>query len=112
VNVIATPSSLQFGVRSAGAHVTYIMPGSNAAAVGLRAGDTVAKVNDETLEQGGDVELALDRCCTPGARIHLRVSRGGVPVELNGTYEPKNTFGSTVTLFPRRHPNGRVDLVN
>ena len=111
VNVIATPATLRFGVQIADTRVTRVLPDSAAAALEVRAGDEILMVNDETVAQSLDIVKALDRCCRAGGRVRLRVSRNGRSVELEGVADARTTFGPTVPLFPRRRPNGRVDLV-
>ena len=111
VNVIPTPPTLQFGVLTAGTRITRLLPGSTAATLGVRVGDVVVKINEATVTQGLDFEQALGRCCEVGTPIRVLVSRDDTTTELTGTYEPQTTFGPTVPLFARRHPNGRVDLV-
>ena len=111
VNVIPTPPALQFGARISGHRVTYVEPRSNAASLGLRSGDVVIGINEQALPQDTDLDWALTECCRPGAAVRLLVSRQGATVELKGIYEPGNTFGPTVPLFPRRKASGRVDLV-
>jgi hypothetical protein len=111
VNLIPTPATLRFGVRTSGARISYVLPGSNADAAGLRAGDLVIEVNDQAIGPGNDFDEALARCCRAGGSVTLQVVRNGVPRDLNGRYELTDSFGATVPLFPRRHPSGRVDLV-
>jgi len=109
LNQLAPEPALDFGVRSIGTRINRVMPGSNAEGLGVRSGDVLVRLNDETIHGGTDVQEALDEV-KPGAHIDLLVARNNLPVEISGTYEPKLVSGPPRNLFSRSGPSGRVDL--
>ena len=109
LNQLAPEPALDFGVRSIGTRINRVMPGSNAEGLGVRSGDVLVRLNDETVHGGTNVQEALDEV-TPGAHIDLLVARNNLPVEISGTYEPKLVAGPPRNLFSRSGPSGRVDL--
>jgi hypothetical protein len=111
VNLVPTPQTLHFGVMAAGARVTRVIPGSNAAALGLRAGDAIRWINGRALSPGDDLGQVLERCCRDAARMELEVQRNGEVMTLAGALAAPSLYGKAVPMFPRRKPSGRVDLV-
>src|SRR5262249_47748192 len=86
------------------------MPGSNADKIGLRPGDVLMHLNDETLPVGTDISDVLADV-TPGARLSFLVARNNEPVEIEGVYDPQLVKMPPKQLFDRSQPSGRVDLV-
>ena len=82
------PPEPDFGVRSVGTRINRVVPGSNADRIGLKAGDVLVRLNDETVPVGVDVAEALEDI-EPGSPITLLVARNNAPVELSGRYEPQ-----------------------
>ena len=111
VNVVPTPLSTRFGLRLAGLRATYVEPGSNASGIGMRAQDVFEKINDRVVQPGDDLDEMLESCCAVGTPMKVVVLRNGEAVELSGVFDPRSRQGPTVSLFPRRQPTGRVDLV-
>jgi hypothetical protein len=109
LNEMAAEPALDFGVRSIGTRVNRVLPGSNAEQLGLKSGDVLVRLNDQTVRGGTDVQEALDEV-KPGAHIDLLVARDNLPVEIGGTYEPKLATGPPRKLFARSGRSGRVDL--
>jgi hypothetical protein len=109
LNEIDMPPSPDFGVRTVGTRVNRVMAGSNAERIGLKAGDAVVRVNDQTIPAGMDVADALEDTM-PGSRITLLVARDNLPVELSGIYQPQIVTPPPRPLFSRGVPSGRVDL--
>jgi len=109
LNEMAAEPALDFGARSNGTRVNRVVPGSNAERLGLRSGDVLVRLNDQTVRGGTDVQEALDDV-KPGARIDLLVARDNLPVEIAGIYEPKLATGPPRKLFARSGRSGRVDL--
>jgi len=109
LNQMAAEPALDFGVRSIGTRINRVMPGSNAERIGLKSGDVLVLLNDETVHGGTDVQEALDEV-RPGAHIDLLVARDNLPVEIGGTYEPVLATGPPRNLFARSGRSGRVDL--
>jgi len=110
LNELAPEPVLDFGVRSIGTRINRVVPGSNAERLGLKSGDVLVRLNDESVSGGTDVQEALDDV-KAGARITLLVARNNLPVEISGAYEPKLVMGPPRTVFSRSGPTGRVDLM-
>lgn len=109
LNLLTGGPSPQFGVRTHGMRVTYVAPASNAAQIGLRAGDVVTAVNRRVLPIALDLNEVLD-AHQPGTALTLAVARRSGSATLSGTYRP--VMGPRITeLFPTSRPTGRVDLV-
>jgi hypothetical protein len=109
LNEMEMPPSADFGVRTIGARINRVMPGSNAERIGLKAEDAVVRLNDHTLPAGMDVADALEDTM-PGSQITLLVARNNLPVELSGVYQPQVVSKPPRPLFARGAPSGRVDL--
>ena len=109
LNEMAMGPAPDFGVRSIGTRINRVIAGSNAEKIGLRSGDVLVRLNDETVSAGTGVQDALDEV-KPGGHIDLLVARNNLPVEISGTYEPALVTGPPRTLFARAGRSGRVDL--
>jgi membrane-associated protease RseP (regulator of RpoE activity) len=109
LNEMALPPSADFGARSIGKKVNRVVPGSNAERVGLKAGDTLLRVNDRSVAAASDVAEALEDE-PPGSTITLTVARDNAPVELEGVYQPQIVETPAKPLFARGGASGRVDL--
>jgi PDZ domain len=109
LNEMPMPPSPDFGARSAGKKINRIIAGSNADRIGLKAGDTLLRVNDRSVAAASDVADALaDE--PPGSKIALLVARDNAPVELEGIYRPEIVETPPKPLFARGGGSGRVDL--
>jgi len=102
------PAAPDFGVRTVGARINQVIPGSNAEKIGLRRGDGVVRLNDASLN-GVDLADALDGTA-PGTPITLLVARDNQPIEVAGVYDPKVAPVPPRHLFARGAQAGRVDL--
>ena len=109
LNRYSGPPVQDFGARSVGAHITRVMSGSNAERIGLRAGDALLRVNDETIHIDVEIAEAFENV-RPGSKMTLLVVRDNLPIELEGAYEPKTVTPPPRDLFDRSAPSGRVDL--
>jgi PDZ domain-containing protein len=109
VNDMETAPSADFGARSNGTRINRVTPGSNADRIGLKAGDVLVRLNDQTVPSSMDVGDALDDTA-PGSKIDLLVARANLPVELSGVYQPQIVQGPPRHLFARGGTTGRVDL--
>ena len=109
LNDMATPPAADFGVRSNGTRINRVTPGSNAERIGVKAGDVLVRLNDQTVPSSMDVADALEDT-PPGATITLLVARANLPVELTGVYQPPIVQGPPRHLFGRGGSTGRVDL--
>jgi serine protease Do len=66
-----------FGLKSAdGALVSSVVPGSAAAAAGLKAGDVILAVGERAIERAGSLSSAIG-LSTPGQTVKLKVWRDG-----------------------------------
>jgi len=109
LNEMPMPPSADFGARSIGLRVNKVAEGSNAARVGLKAGDVLLRVNDRSVAAASGVGDALSDE-PPGSKIALLVARDNQPVELEGIYQPQIVETPPKPLFARGGAPGRVDL--
>jgi PDZ domain-containing protein len=109
LNDMPVPPSADFGTRSNGTRINRVMPGSNAERIGLKAGDVLVRLNDQTVPSSIEVGEALEDT-PPGSKIELLVARDNLPVELSGVYQPQIAQGPPKHLFARAGTSGRVDL--
>lgn len=109
LNDMAQPPSGDFGVRSAGMRVNRVVPGSNAEQMGVKAGDVLLRLNDQSVAASSDVAGALEDT-PPGSTITLMVVRDNLPVELSGVYRPQIVETPPKHLFARTGTAGRVDI--
>jgi hypothetical protein len=109
LNEIPVPPAPDLGVRSNGTRINRVVPGSNAERIGLKAGDVLVRLNEQTVPSSMDVGEALEDT-PPGSKIDLLVARANLPVELSGTYQPQIVEGPPRHLFARGGTTGRVDL--
>jgi hypothetical protein len=109
LNDMPMPPSADFGVRSIGMRINRVVEGSNAARMGLKAGDVLLRLNDRSVAAASDVADALSDE-PPGSKIALMVVRDNLPVELEGIYQPQIAETPPRHLFARGGASGRVDL--
>ena len=110
LNRRATKPMLDFGVRSSGRRINRLAHGSNAAQLGLRAGDVVMAINSLPTPVG--VDLAEVFGAFPAGRpVVLSIERAGTPVRITGRYAPTLAADDGRLMFPADGPSGRVDLV-
>ena len=110
VNRLATRPALDFGIRASGAHINRVVKGSNAELIGLRSGDVVLAINNQSPSQGTDLADLL-RSYPPGRPVLFTVTRGGDSVRLAGRYAPTVLPGESDEMFPRQRESGRIDLI-
>jgi membrane-associated protease RseP (regulator of RpoE activity) len=110
LNDMPMPPSADFGARSAGMRINRVMDGSNAARIGLKAGDVLLRLNDRSVAAASDVADALSDE-PPGSQITLLVARDNAPVDLAGVYQPQIVDTPPKHLFARGGASGRVDIV-
>src|SRR5262249_59492223 len=92
-----------------GTRINRVTPGSNADRIGLKPGDVLVRLNDQTVPSSMDVGDALEDT-PPGSKIALLVARDNLPVELSGVYQPQIAQGPPKHLFARAGASGRVDV--
>jgi poly(3-hydroxybutyrate) depolymerase len=110
LNDYVGPPVADFGVRAVGNRINRIVPGSNAEKIGLKPGDVLMHLNDETLPAGIDIADVLADV-KPGSTLQFLVARDNAPVEIEGKYAPDIVKMPPRQLFDRSRPWGRVDLV-
>jgi predicted esterase len=110
VNNMIGPPAPDFGIRSVGYRINRVIPGSNADRIGLKAGDALVRLNDETVRVNADVSEVFEDI-KPGSDITLLVARNNAPVELAGKYDPQIVTPAPRQLFDRSVASGRVDLL-
>ena len=89
-------------------HVTTVLPGSNAEAIGLKAGDLVLGINGRMLPDALSL-LQFLSIYEGGEKLTLSVSREGKTLDLSGVYKPE-VLTRLVPLFGHPRTWGRVDL--
>jgi predicted esterase len=109
LNDYAGPAAPDFGVRASGHRVQRVVAGSNAEKLGVKAGDVLMHLNDQTIPMAQDISEALEQV-EPGSPITLLVARNNEPVEIAGVYQPQIVKLPARQLFDRSLPWGRVDV--
>ena len=79
-NLIASQPRPDFGARSIGNHINRVMPGSNAERMGLKAGDALVRLNDQTVHVAVDVEEIVTRFALECIRGLIESGRSSVDV--------------------------------
>jgi hypothetical protein len=110
VNRRVAAAAADFGIRASGTRINRVAGESNAAQIGLRAGDTIAALNNQPLTPGTDVAEAL-RGFPAGRPLIFSVRRGGDTVRITGRYNPTVIPGDAELMLPPSQPSGRVDVV-
>jgi hypothetical protein len=111
INRMSTRPALDFGIRGSGARINRVVRGSNAEQIGLRSGDIILTINNQSVLPGDDGAELL-RSYPPGRPLLLTVRRGESedPIRLSGRYAPTVLPGESNVMFPRQRESGRVDL--
>ena len=114
-NILRRGIEHDFGLRISagvdqGRRVFAIVPGSNAARIGLRVGDTFLEIDSAAVRTGRDVVEGMQNWKI-GAPLRFVVDRRGGRVVLEGIFEPVEVDVPPAPIFPRRKPSGRVDAV-
>jgi hypothetical protein len=114
-NLLQRGRELDFGLRinhaiDRGRRAHDVVPGSNAFQIGLRKGDRLLEINGTAVQTGGDVAVAMGKW-RDGDRVRFVVERDGDRVVGEGVYAPVETDVPPASIFPRRKPSGRVDVV-
>lgn len=109
LNLFSSGPMKDFGLRTIGARVTQVIPESNAADIGFRSTDYIVRLNDETVRMGTEITDLL-ATIKPGSPIQFLVARRNQPVELTGTFNPKEVTPPPAASFTHSKPLGRIDL--
>ena len=110
LNAMEMPREPEFGIRSSGAHVNRVVKGSSAEQMGLRSGDLVVRLNNQSTADGTTDVADLLREYPAGRPLLLTVTRGSESVRLTGRYAPTVLPDETHAIFPFQREFGRVDL--
>ncbi len=109
-NLVESQPRPDFGARGIGNRINRVLPGSNAERIGLKAGDALVRLNDETVHVAVGVDEVFKKI-DPGSPITLLVARDNAPVELTGVYAPQSIVDPPHPMFDRGVPSGRVDAI-
>jgi membrane-associated protease RseP (regulator of RpoE activity) len=77
---LAKEMALPFSVRVQGQEIRGVLPGSAAERAGLRVGDMILQIGENTLFSADDLEDVL-RVSRPGDEVDLRFKRAGTTAE-------------------------------
>lgn len=113
-NTVAERFEPDFGLRGdsrkeKGTRVVQVLPGTDAAAMGVRAGDRLLEIDGRPVEDIAGIQAAFER--NTGPRIALVVDRAGQRLLLDGRFPPVPTRGAPRPIFGRSKAAGRVDVV-
>lgn len=113
-NTVSDRLEPDFGIRGdakkeRGTRIVQVVPDTEAARMGVKAGDRLLAIDGQPVADMAAIMAAFGR--NMGPRIRLTIERGGEPVTVEGAFPPQPTRGPARTLFPRRKPSGRVDLL-
>lgn len=113
-NTVTERLAPDFGLRGdakkdKGTRVVEVVEGSDAAAMGVRAGDRLIEIDGRPVTDIQAILAAFER--NIGPRITMVVERGRDRLTLSGRFPPEARAGTPRTIFPRRTPSGRVDVV-
>jgi hypothetical protein len=114
-NLLQRGRELDFGLRinsglDRGRRAQEVVPGSNAFAIGLRAGDRFVEANGVPVQTGRDIAEGM-QTWEIGGRLRFVVERQGNRQVLEGVFQPAEVEIPPAVIFPHRKPSGRVDLV-
>src|SRR5262245_5099859 len=109
VNRMSTKRSPDFGIRASGTRLNRVVKGSNAEQIGLRSGDVVLTINNQSVSPNADVADVF-RGYPSGRPLLVTVARGGDTLRLTGRFTPKVPPGEFEAMFSRQRESGRIDL--
>jgi predicted esterase len=114
-NVLRRGRELDFGLRinsavDRGRRAHEVVAGSNAFAIGLRAGDRFLEISGKPVVTGRDIAQTME-AWSLGDRVRFVVERDGDKLALEGDFKPNEVEVPASQIFPRRKPSGRVDLI-
>lgn len=113
-NTVSDRLEPDFGIRGdakkdRGTRIVQVVPGTEAARMGLAAGDRLLAIDGQPVADMAAIVAAFDR--NTGPRIVVTVERGSERLTVEGAFPPQPRRGPARTLFPRRRPSGRVDVL-
>lgn len=113
-NTVTERLEPDFGLRGdakkdKGTRVVEVVEDTEAAAMGLRPGDRLLEIDGRPVADIQAILAAFER--NTGPRIAMVVERGRERLSLSGRFPPEARAGTPRTIFARRTPSGRVDVV-
>lgn len=113
-NTVSERLEPDFGIRGdakkdRGTRIVQVIADTEAARMGVKAGDRLLEIDGQPVADMAAIMAAFGR--NGGPRIRLTVERGAERLTVEGAFPPQPTRGPTRTLFPRRKPSGRVDVL-
>ncbi len=113
-NTVTERLAPDFGLRGdakkdKGTRVIEVVDGSDAAAMGLRAGDRLIEIDGRPVADIQAILAAFER--NTGPRITMVVERGRERLALAGRFPPEARLAAPRAIFTRRAGSGRVDVV-
>ncbi|MBK5254434.1 MAG: PDZ domain-containing protein [Vicinamibacteria bacterium] len=114
-NFVEIQEPADFGLRidsrrGDGRKIIDIVADSTAAAMGLKKGDTIIRMDDAMIRTAGDMGRAFDDH-PPGAPLVLEVDRKGRRLIMQGIFPPTPKPPRREEAFKHTKPSGRVDVV-
>ena len=112
-NTVTERLEPDFGLRGdakkdKGTRVVEVVEGTDAAAMGLRAGDRLLEIDGRPVADIQAILAAFER--NTGPRIAMVVERGRERLSLTGRFPPEARQGAPRRVFARRGGSGRVDV--
>ncbi|MEO8361153.1 MAG: PDZ domain-containing protein [Vicinamibacteria bacterium] len=113
-NTIEIQEPADFGLRvdsrrGDGRQVIEIIPGTNAATMGLKKGDIILRMDDSSIRTSGDIGRVFDEH-RAGTRMSFEVDRKGQRLTMQGDFPPDPKPPRKEETFKHSRPSGRVDV--
>ena len=107
-NVLRRGRELDFGLRinsgvDRGRRAFEVVPGSNAAVIGLRTGDRFVEVNGTPVQTGRDIAEGM-QTWDLGKPVRFVVERDGKRAVLEGIFQPAEVDVPPAAIFPGANP--------
>ena len=112
---IERPQPADFGLRvdsrkGDGRQVIEVIPGTNAAGMGLKKGDTIVRMGEVMIRTSGDMGRAFNEH-PPGAPLAFEVDRKGQRLTMQAVFPPPAMAPRKEEAFKHTKASGRVDVV-
>jgi predicted esterase len=113
-NTIEIQEPLDFGLRvdsrnADGRKVIDVIEGTSSAAMGLRKGDTIVRMDDLMVRTAGDLGRAFE-AHKAGTPMEFEIARKGTRLTMNAVFPPPPKPSVRKEAFAHRKPSGRVDI--
>jgi PDZ domain len=109
LNDFAPPRVVDFGIRMDGLKIARVVKGSSADRMGLQAGDTIVRIDDQPIAASADIVNRF-QAHPEGSAIRFTVGRGGRQLALAGAFNPTPVEPEATTIFRHQSRSGRIDL--